>query len=436
MNNPLGLSDEEFLNQPLPETGGASGASEDENNDGANNEGTVTEDTNKEDPAEKTGEEADKNDQGDGQGTSEDTGAGDSEGKTDAKTEENPDNPGDADTGNKTEEKKDQQKTDKKKSDGADPSGSKDEDKSKDGTKEIKKEGEEKPVPSQTELMGFYSKVMAPFKANGKTIELKTPEEAIQLMQMGANYTRKLQELAPARKVLAMLQANGLDESKLSFFIDLDKGDKEAIKKLIKDKGIDPMDIDTSVDPEYREGSHTVSDEEMNFRSHLEELNSNPEGQKTLTEIHTNWDQASKDFLWQHPNMMAIIHAQRELGVYDLITTEMDRQKTLGQLLPTTSFLDAYKNIGDQLAEAGAFKHLESAVGDKTQDNKEAVPVKADPEPVVTRPAVPDASVDNGDKADATSPPRSTSSKAKETTNFLAMSDEDFLKSEEFRGRV
>jgi hypothetical protein len=107
-----------------------------------------------------------------------------------------------------------------------------------------------------------YNRLMAPFKANGKMITLNSPEELIQLAQMGANYTRKMQDIQPHRKVLQMLQNNGLlDEGKLSFLIDLDKKDPEAIKKLIKDTGMDPLDIDTSVEPDYKEGNHIVSDD-------------------------------------------------------------------------------------------------------------------------------------------------------------------------------
>lgn len=57
-----------------------------------------------------------------------------------------------------------------------------------------------------------------------ETIELRDSSEAVQLMQKGANYTRKMQDIAPHRKVLLMLENNGLlDEGKLSYLIDLEK---------------------------------------------------------------------------------------------------------------------------------------------------------------------------------------------------------------------
>ena len=111
-----------------------------------------------------------------------------------------------------------------------------------------------------------YGQIMAPLKANGKTIELRSVDELRSLAQMGANYTRKMQDIAPHRKILLMLENNGLlDESKLSFYIDLEKKNPEAIKKLVVESGIDPLEIDTSVPAKYQASNHTVTDEELGF---------------------------------------------------------------------------------------------------------------------------------------------------------------------------
>ena len=53
--------------------------------------------------------------------------------------------------------------------------------------------GKEEEVVTPPNYEEFYNQIMTPFKANGKMISLKTPDEAIKLMQMGANYTRKIQ---------------------------------------------------------------------------------------------------------------------------------------------------------------------------------------------------------------------------------------------------
>lgn len=270
-----------------------------------------------------------------------------------------------------------------------------------------------------------YNKIMAPFKANGKMIELRSPEEAVSLMQMGANYTRKMQELQPHRKTLLMLQDNNLlDAEKLSFLIDLDKGDPEAIKKFIKDRNIDPLDIDTSTDPAYLGGTHQVTDEEAVFRSTLDELSSTPTGRETLQVIHGNWDKASKELLWQNPELLPVIQEQRDSGVYDAIVSEMDRQLTLGKLQPGTSFLENYRAVGDQLVAANS-GHAPSTA--PTTQNPVA------PQVLATRAATPKSPLNNSAQVAAAAPSRGTATKAKEFVNPLAMSDEQFLKQMENR---
>lgn len=287
------------------------------------------------------------------------------------------------------------------------------EDKSKEAPKEELPKIESETVNYQQ----FHDKIMAPFKANGKMIQLRSPEEAIQLMQQGANYTRKMQDIQPYRKVLSLLEKfNLLDESKLSYLIDLDQKNPDAIKKLVTDAGIDPMDIDTNAPVEYNGNNHRITDEEVAFRSTVNEIASTEEGQATLSAVNA-WDNVSQDFLWKNPNILTIIHEQRENGVYDTIVEEMDRQRLLGQLPVTTPFIKAYEEIGKQLAEQ-----------EQANNPSEVAPVVQQPQVVATTVAVPKVTVTNGDKASAAAPTRNTPSKKPAIINPLAMSDEDFMK--------
>ncbi|QEM41175.1 tail length tape measure protein [Pseudomonas phage Zuri] len=291
-------------------------------------------------------------------------------------------------------------------------------DKDKGVTQQPEKQPEQAETPPNYEEL--YKRLMAPLRANGKNIEIRSPEELIQLAQMGANYTRKMQELAPKRKYLQMLENNELlDEGQLSFLIDLKNKNPEAIKKLLKDSGLDPLDLDISTEPAYQQGNHRVSDAEVNFNETLRDLQGSEEGLKTLQAIHTTWDQASKEMLGQNPEILSIMHQQRELGVYDLITAEVDRQRALGQIPQSVSFLQAYKQVGDQLAQGGK---LNAAV-EKQQPPAQTPPVQVD-----TRVAAPKAPVVHSDKAAAASPTQAAPKKAQEIVNPLAMKDEDFLK--------
>lgn len=276
-----------------------------------------------------------------------------------------------------------------------------------------------------TDYKNLYEKIMAPFKANGKTMQVTTPEEAIALMQMGANYTRKMQELQPQRKTLLMLENNGLmDPDKLSFLIDLHKGNPEAIKKLLKDSKFDAINTDLESESTYQGGNHKVSDEEANFRAVMDELNSNPVGKETLHVINSSWDQASKEVLWTNPEVMTTINAQRESGVYARIVAEVDRRRTFGQIQPGVPFLHAYKEVGDQLQAAGAFNDLF-----KQEQKKEPTTPAADTAAAVllaTKAAIPQKpAVDPRVAAAAVQRPAAAKP---DVTDYSKLSDEDFLK--------
>lgn len=302
---------------------------------------------------------------------------------------------------------------------------------------ETKSEGETAPVVSsgsETEVAekpvdykAAYDQLLAPFKANGKMIQVNDLAEAKQLMQMGANFTKKMQELQPHRKMLMMLDNNGLlDEGKLSFLIDLEKKNPDAIKKLIKESGINPMDIDVESEPAYQAGNHRVTDEAVAFNAALGDLSSNPEGKETLQVINREWDQASKEALWKEPGVMAIIHEQRANGIYAAIQAEVDRLRILGTIPAEVPFIQAYKVVGDNLAKAGKFNHLAAGNGQGTETGK-AVGAPAPAVPVAQRVVAPKPAVSNNAQAQAASQQRSAPRKAEQFINPLAMSDDEFL---------
>lgn len=301
------------------------------------------------------------------------------------------------------------------------------------------------PAPSSKdmkpeELASFYDQVMKPFKANGREITLRTPDEAIRLMQMGAGYGRKLQEMQPHLKTLRMLEKNNLlDEGKLSYLIDLEQKNPDAIKKLIKDSGLDPLDLNIEDNANYRPTNHSVSDTEVAFSEALKDVSAQPGGRETIQQINTTWDKTSKEALWAQPELLRIIQSQKENGLFDQISAEMERKKMLGEIAPNTPFLEAYKIAGDALVATNSLNLPESETAPKPQPANPAAVVQpaADPNAgrvLGTRTAAPKSAAPVNDKAKAAASPQSSSRKAKETVNPLDMADDEFLK--QFNGRI
>ena len=267
--------------------------------------------------------------------------------------------------------------------------------------------GSENKTESSPDYKALYESLMSSFKANGKQVELKSPEEAKQLMQMGANFTKKMQEIAPYRKIIAMLENNGLlDEGRLSYLIDLDKKKPDAIQHLVKEANLDPLDIDTEEKSTYSPGNYVVTDNEILFKETLDDLTADPEGQTTV-QIFNQWDAESKAKLWEHPELMKIIHNQRESGLYDKIVSEIDRLKTFGQIPPNVSFIEAYTRIGNELQA-------------RTQTQVAA--------PVARKAAVPKPQVTNNQAVRSASVSKVTKPVSSDTQKLINLSDEDFMR--------
>lgn len=270
-----------------------------------------------------------------------------------------------------------------------------------------------------------YKRIMAPFKASGKEIKLESVDEVIRLMQMGADYTKKLQALHPKLRMLKMMENNGLlDEGKLSYLIDLDKKNPQAIQKLIKESGVDPLDIDASAEPNYKPENYRVSDEEVRFQSVLDEIMLDPVGQKAVLTINKTWDVPSQQALGKDPDILRAITEHMQNGIYDTISAELDRRRMLGVIRPETPFINAYLAVGKDLDERGVLTPQKPAA------------VQQPSRVVETRPA-PRKTVVNNDKARAASPVSSTPKKpGLQDYNPLSMSDEEFEKNQELLKRL
>jgi hypothetical protein len=296
---------------------------------------------------------------------------------------------------------------------------------------DTKAETSETEAKATVDYEAEYNKIMATFKANGRDVKLESPEEAIQLMQMGANYTKKMQALQPNLKLLRMLENNKLlDEAKISNLIDLDKKNPKAIHKLVKDSGVDPMDIDTDAESDYKPGNYNISDEEVAFTSTIEEVSGLPGGREIIKTITSDWDDKSKDMLWKEPNVLRVMTDHKENGIYDRIASEMERRKVLGSL-GNVPFLTAYQTVGKELQQTGALQ-----LAPETPSKAETVPEPQPSKIVETRAATP-RKTDNSDKqARATSPMKASPNKVKKDYNPLAMSDEEFEKTGAMSNRL
>ena len=263
-----------------------------------------------------------------------------------------------------------------------------------------------------------YEQLLSPFKANGKDIKVDTVEDARSLMQMGANYNKKMAALKPNLKVVKMLDNHGLlDEKKLSYLIDLSKQDPGAVKQLVKDSGIDPLDIDTD-NIVYNPNTYNVSDSEVALDGILDDIRDTSSFNTTIDIIGNKWDEESKDMIAKDPNIIKVINEHVGSGIYKKVSEVVERERILGRL-NGLSDIEAYKQVGDAINSSGGF-------GDPVQATK-TQPISTSKSNSVNKANNP---VDPKlkDKRKAAGSTKSKPSKAKPQFDILSMSDEEFEK--------
>jgi len=159
----------------------------------------------------------------------------------------------------------------------------------------------------------------------------------------------------------------------------------------------------------------------MTFTDVLQEVGSTELGKKTIAEVNRTWDKQSQQALWTSPQLLKVMHEQRENGIYDTIVAELDRQKMLGNIPASTPFIEAYKQVGDKLYPPQPAKVDSPApvAPAKVLVDQKAAPTKK-----------PDEHADKA-KAAAT-PPSNQGKKAKGFVNPLEMADDEFLKTFKF----
>lgn len=283
---------------------------------------------------------------------------------------------------------------------------------------EVQEEKKEEVVDTpQIDYKAEYERLTQPFKANGKEIKVNSVEDAVELMQMGANYSKKMAALKPHLKLIKMLDKHGLmDESKLSYLIDLNGKNPEAIAKLVKDSGLDPMEMDENKADGYKPTSYKVDDREIELDNVLESIKDSSTYQRTISVVSNEWDKASKEVIANTPQILSVLNAHMESGIYDIIQAELENERTFGRL-QGLSDIEAYRYVGDRIQANGGFSHL--AKGQQNQPKQNAVSAK----PM----QVQDDKLKDKKRAAAPSKPAVTTQVAKDF-NPLALSDEEFAK--------
>ena len=230
----------------------------------------------------------------------------------------------------------------------------------------------------QVNYEDVVKQIFAPFKANGKEIAPRTVEDVVQLMQMGANYTKKMQSIAPMRKAVESLSNAGIDsEEKLSYLIDLYKGDKEAIKQLLKNNQIDAMDLDLDEINYNPNRQNIASDADVKFAETLSNINESlPQIQNI---IDKQWDAESKKILLSDPRALQALHEEIQMGRFEPVQKQLEVERTFGryQGVPDIqAYIDILNRMSAQEQYQQQMQEQQKKPSKNVPDKRKAAPTR------------------------------------------------------------
>ncbi|NQY57846.1 MAG: hypothetical protein HRT86_15440 [Ilumatobacteraceae bacterium] len=394
----VGMSDEDFLNLPLPGSEDLVQREEDNESDASVDEEARLADAASDDEDGDDNKLVDANidDDADKEDDDDDSDDDDSDSDDDNNTD-NSDPTDDSDSDAEADAYVDDEKSDE-------------EDASDDADKDKKDDSE----PSDSDN---WKALTEPFRANNSEMKVDNVADARRLMSMGANYHKKMVDMKEDRKIVETLRDNDLlDPAKLNLLIDASKGNKDALTKLLKQGKVNPLDIDVDSESDYTPNSYSTTDEALDLRDVLSGLRDTATYEQTMTIVTEKWDRGSQDAIMGKPDVLNVINDHVASGVYDIISSKVAEQKVLGKLNGLND-VQAYIQVGNELEAAGKFNDANKPTGDKeTKSGKKSKPA-------------PKKSVKPADKAKRkrANAPKQRAPKA-EVIDFDNLSDEEFEK--------
>jgi hypothetical protein len=281
-----------------------------------------------------------------------------------------------------------------------------------DDTETAKKEDTQE--KAEIDFEEAYKRIMSPFKASKRMMQVDNIDDAISLMQKGADYHSKMKTLSPNLKMISMLEKEGLlDQNKLNNLIDLSKKDPKAIAQLLKDSGIDPLDIDTAEEVSYKPTDYGVTDKEFQLNQVIDDIKDSPSFDKTISILGKEWDSESKKLISDNPSIIAVINEHVFSGVYDKVQSVVDKEKALGRLNDIPD-VEAYRHVAEQMQQQGQI----------VSGNNATTSTKAS----VTKTKAKDPAVVQQKRKAAAGTRKTTSKTSNAKSDYLGMTDEEFMK--------
>ena len=274
---------------------------------------------------------------------------------------------------------------------------------------EVNSENEESPIQDDLDYKETFNEIMKPIKVSGKEVQIKDISDLRNLASMGIDYSRKMRDIKPLRAIGETLKQAGIvgsdgsiDQETLTRLIDINNGNPAAIAQLLKEKEIDPLEMDTE-EVNYVPESRIVSEHEIEIQEVENKLAQNGTIDVVVTKLG-EMDPASKQYFTESPADLLKLEQDISTGVYDEIMGTVQYEKSLGRL-NGMSDIEAYIQLAQSKSAQEAQQKQPQAQEPKRQTK-----------------------VNSNKRKSAGISKRPPANNTKKTYDYLNMSDEEFEK--------
>ena len=228
--------------------------------------------------------------------------------------------------------------------------------------------------PSADEKPKVRQKRQYKVKANGEEFDVSIDEMKL-LASKGINYTQKLQKLSPFRKMLSAIEDAGITENEINQFIEMRKGNKDAIGAFTKKYNIALSDIEEGEKAEnYQPKQYGREQTPLNDIDQELFLSMNKNNYDRMVNFfNRELDNASVQFFMDNPEALRILANDIETGNFDVIRKEIRLGDSADRYKPGVSFMDKYRYEAIQLEEARkqrVAKPQQASLGQQQQVDK------------------------------------------------------------------
>lgn len=199
-----------------------------------------------------------------------------------------------------------------------------------------------------------------PIKAGGRMTQLRNVEHAKNLIEMGIDYNKKMQGMRPHMQTLKTLEKEGLleagKEDRLNLLLEIEKGNKDALKRFIAESEIDVLDLADEEQIEagrnYKPQNHIVSNQEVEIEEALNSISSSQSYQKTIDVMTKTFDPKSRELISENPRYIVALNQDMETGIYDQVMDAVQYQRDMNLISNGVSDMEAYiKTVQDIAAK-------------------------------------------------------------------------------------